>query len=53
MSIINTLDDIQCGYVCYPSCSRCDELDKEPGGGLVGGIPVCAKCYIEWLIGEN
>jgi len=52
MDRITTINNIQQGYVCYPPCSRCEELDREPGGGLVGGIPVCAKCYIEWLIGE-
>ena len=43
------------GYmVTYPPCSRCDEPDKEPGGGHLGDRPwvICAKCYIEWLTGE-
>lgn len=52
MNRINSIDDIQCGFILYPPCSRCDELDKELGGGLVGERPVCAKCYIEWLTGE-
>ena len=49
---ITSIDNIQQGYVCYPPCSRCYEPDKEPGGGIVGDRPVCAKCFIEWLIGE-
>ena len=53
MNRINTLDWSQKGYVEYPPCSRCEEPDgKEPGGGIVGDRPICAKCYIEWLTGE-
>jgi len=51
---ITTLDWSQKGYIQYPPCMRCGEPDKEPGGGLIGYRPwvICAKCYIEWLIGK-
>ena len=52
MNRINSIDDIQCGYICYPPCTKCGKPDKELGGGLVGYRPVCANCYIEWLTGE-
>ena len=42
----------QCGYVSYPPCTRCYKPDKELGGGAVDGRPVCADCYIKWLMCE-
>jgi len=49
---INSMEGCGGYMIQYPPCLRCDELDKELGGGLVGERPVCAKCYIEWLTGE-
>ena len=49
---INSIEGCGGYMIQYPYCLRCDEPDKEPGGGFVGGRIICAKCYIEWLTGE-
>ena len=53
MEIINSV--VGCsmhGYVSYPPCTRCDKPDKALGGGSIDGRPVCAYCYIKWIMCE-